>query len=175
LADAPGGRGDQGLDGGDTVDFYKGATQFLGLKGLAPITHRTDLVEIGDASEIGKLTIPDFTTVFGIATTTTVEYGINQTATIEQHLAIGLGDSLAGRSRFRPDPLIHLTCHSGLKIKKLTGTPLGHGIGASGNRLGPQRSQRPLGRHFTAHHTRQITFEANEINHLQAISQRHNP
>jgi hypothetical protein len=121
------------------------------------------------------LTIPDFTTVFGIATTTTVEYGINQTATIEQHLAIGLGDSLAGRSRFRPDPLIHLTRNSGLKIKKLTGTPLGHGIGASGNRLGPQRSQRPLGRHLTAYHTWQITFEANEINHLQAISQRHNP
>lgn len=165
----------KGTDGGDTVDFNKGATQFLGLKGLAPIAHWTDLVEIGDASEIGKLTIPDFTTVLGTATTTTMEYGVNQPAAIEQHLAIGLGYSLAGRSRFRPDSLIHLARHSGLKIKKLTGTPLGHGIGASGNRLGPQRGQRPFGRHLTAHHTRQITFEANEINRLQAISPRHDP
>ena len=104
-----------------------------------------------------------------------MEYGINQTAAIEQHLAIGLGDSLAGRSRFRPDPLIHLTCHSGLEIKQLTGTPLGHGIGASGYRLGLQCGQRPFGRHLTAHHTRQIIFEANVINRLQAIPQRHDP
>jgi hypothetical protein len=66
-----------------------------------------------------------------------MEYGINQTAAIKQHLAIGLGDSLAGRGCFRPSSLVHLTGHSGLEIKKLTRAPLGHGIGACGHRLGP--------------------------------------
>ena len=125
--------------------------------------HRTVLVVVRHAHQVGELVAPDHAAGLRDATGTAVEHSIDQLAPMHQHQGAGAGDRLAGARGFGLDAEIHLAGHRGLQVPAPPAAALLQGIGARSHSLSLQGSQRPLMGHLTAHHTHQVRLDAEGV------------
>ena len=169
LANPSTGAGGQHLDAQGAADLAKGLAQQLRRQRLLPILHRTEIVQVGHADQIGQLLVPDFTAVFGTcATAAAVKNRFQQATLKKQHLASGGGHRFSGGGCFRLHAPVHLAGGGGRDIEQGPRLALAQHIGARRHRLGPQGGLGPAGRHLTAHHTGQILLQGQMVDHPQA-------
>jgi hypothetical protein len=67
----------------DASGFTKEITQRIIIKTFVPAMHRTVLIVIRNADQVGKLIAPNLTTGFGCTTRAAVKHSIDQPASVD--------------------------------------------------------------------------------------------